>query len=95
MSRPDGLYFSERKLWDECPQAHDVLARLARCRTRAAVPVDDETVERVAQTLLVWLPPAVLQGDRARHIARAMLRSANSGPDKEGGSALDDERQER
>lgn len=32
MTRPHGLYFSERKLWNECPEARDVLARLARCR---------------------------------------------------------------
>lgn len=30
--RPSGLRFSERKLWDECPEARPVLARLARMR---------------------------------------------------------------
>lgn len=30
----EGLRYSERKLWNECPEAHDVLARLSRERAR-------------------------------------------------------------
>lgn len=29
---PTGLRYSERKLWDECPEAHQALDRLARVR---------------------------------------------------------------
>lgn len=33
-SAPSSLYFSERKLWDECPEARSVLERLSRVRGR-------------------------------------------------------------
>lgn len=32
--RPDGLLYSERKLWASCPEAHAALVRLARYRER-------------------------------------------------------------
>lgn len=38
---PTGLYFSERKLWESCPEAHDVLARLARYRQALKVLVEE------------------------------------------------------
>ena len=52
---PDGLHFSERKLWDECPQARDVLARLARYRAESGEAAYDRWFtlgERIARSRL-------------------------------------------
>lgn len=38
---PAGLYYSERKLWESCPEAHDVLERLVRYRQALKVLLEE------------------------------------------------------
>lgn len=54
--RPDGLYYSERRLWDQSPLARDVIARLARCREanrrrKVAAEQSGELIDRLTEAL--------------------------------------------